>query len=359
MAYKLSLKDLEYYVGRHDEILPKDILDLRYHVLPKSNGSGFVAGYTQPDKRLALLIDEREDKDYLFIGGILLAIKDLKKLKDFINNFKLLFRPELEPRKWFLKGSGAWIQEGNQQEENRSEALTRWILWSKNLKKLTSYYQIHGTTLVKKKFIPKSSKRKKANIERYREAYTKLFETLEQHRYSQIEIITDNLQGSQLKGLNESFEEHKNIDNFNLNKLSVLPKEDYSSENSCALQFVDMLIYSISRFICPSCGNILMDFENFALFHGAENNKKTLNISNDLDLHIAASRYYIIGDMYHILRQKIVKNLLSPNFEGPISSMNLITNLTYRNFGSDVDAGLQRFCWGPKNAKNFDINSYK
>lgn len=364
MTYKLTDKDFEYYRARFDEIRSSQILNLMYHVLPGAGASGFISEYTKPEEDLVLIIDEREDQENLFIGGVLISRADLKELKLFVNKFKKKFRPELNEDSWFLKGSGKCLFENekgkvDERSDSKEEALTRWVLWSKSLTDLKIYYQFHSCTLAKNKYIPRENSTRKKNIERYAVAYENLFDSLEQHKYSKIQIITDNLEGAQRTALEEVSEKYLGRYNNLSEKPLIAPKKDFSTEISLALQFVDMQIYAMSRFIYPSGKNVLMDFENIAQESARGNLENVIKTKGDYEVHLMDAKYHIISDIFHHLKNKFITNLCSPNYEMPISSMVLVTNVIYRNFGYDVSKAVFDFCNIPQREITFDLTIYE
>lgn len=351
MTYKLKFSDFEYYRPRADEIRQSDILPLMFHVLPGSKYSGTIVNYTNDESDLVLLIDEREDPTgFMFIGGILIARDDLEKVKRFMIKFKKKFKPNLKPSGWFLKGSGT--HEG-ETKDSLDHALTRWLLWSKHLGACNFHYQFHSCSLNKNKYHPSSTNKKYRNIEFYKVLYEGLFDSLEQHKFSKIEIVTDNIEGAQLTAFNDVVSSYQTTKIKLLTAKAPIRKGDLSSFESFTLQFVDMQIYAMSRFIYPSGSNVLMDFEKFSYAHSSG---KIFEINDDHAVNIMAAKYYIISDMYHHIRNKIKTNICSPNFNEPISTMALISDKIHRNFGSSIDGAIFDFCHGPKKDVTFDIS---
>lgn len=358
MPYQLTAKDYEYFIPAADQIQQDDILQLMYHVLPGAKGSGSQANYISPHTDLTLYLDERENDEHLFIGGILLESSDSTQIKTSLDLYKNKFRPELLENSWFLKGSGSWLSSDGSHIESSYEALTRWLLWAKHLKTIDTYYQFHSCSLNKARFVGTEKSRRKQNIERYQTVYKALFKTLEQLRFCNITIITDNVEGAQYTGLQNAISEANGKLVSNLNLIPPIPKEDFSSTNSACLQFVDMQIYAMSRFIFPSGNNVLMDFEKFAYEHSQGTIHQTMKKLNVQDQFFMAAKYYIIKDIFHHLRHRIIKNLLSPNYDNPVSSMSIISENEYLNFGSDVDSAIHKFCTMPNSSITFDFTAY-
>ncbi len=357
MPYQLTAKDYEYFIPNANQIQQDDILQLTYHVLPGAKGSGFQVNYINPHTELTLYLDERENDEHLFIGGILLKSSDSIQIKKSLDLYKNKFRPELLADSWFLKGSGAWLNSDGSQVESSYEALTRWMLWAKHLKTIDTYYQFHSCSLNKSRFVGSEKSRQKQNIERYQTVYKTLFKTLEQLRFCNITIITDNVEGAQYIGLKNAISEANGNLVTNLNLVPPIRKEDFSSADSACLQFVDMQIYAMSRFIFPSGNNVLMEFEKFAYEHANGTIQKTLENLSEQERYFMIAKYYVLKDIFQHLRHKIVKRLLSPNYDEPVSSMSIISDNEYLNFGSDVDYAIHRFCNIPNSSITFDFTA--
>lgn len=335
MPYQLTAKDYEFFIPGHDQICQDDILPLSFNVLPGAKGSGMVVNYINPSTKLTLYLDERENNNHLFIGGILLCSHDAIKIKHSIDQYKKNFRPEIDENSWFLKGSGECVYSDGKLQDSQEEALTRWILWAKYLDVVQEYYEFYSCSLNKCKFTGNA-------LERYHIVYKILFTTLERLRFCDITVVTDNLDtnGAQYKGLQKAILEASGSLVAKLNLVSPIPKQDFSSIHSGCLQFVDMQIYAMSRFIFPSGNNILMDFEKYlyALSNG------TIGTLDKDSVYYMSAKYQILKKIFHHLRHRIVKNLLSANYDQPLSSMSIISTQKCLNFGSNVDRAIHRFC---------------
>ncbi|AVT49761.1 hypothetical protein [Shewanella baltica] len=345
MVYKLTEEDLAVFMPDPNHVTMDQVYSLVHHILPNSgNYAGFCASYTQPDDEYILYLDERENDKYLYIGGCLVNRVSSPTLVQPFLNFKNYYRPELNPKDWYMKGSGEWLIKGSKFAESKDEAFTKWILWTKFLKILKTPYAFHSITIDKIKFSHKEKSNKNKNIELYREAYLALLKTLEIQRYSKISIVTDNIEGAQFKGYLEAVEQSDSILENKIIGKSPVSKSDFFSEHSCWLQFVDMQIYALSRFIYPSGHNVLMNFEKYAYDLGINNWKAPETHEDLLELKVKESSYFILKDLYHHLRLRSKKNIHSPNYQSPISTMVLITNKEYLNFAEDVDKAIHEFC---------------
>ncbi|MDK2849304.1 MAG: hypothetical protein PWP34_2657 [Desulfuromonadales bacterium] len=356
MPYSLSLEDLSYYIPRHDEIRPQDILWLGREVFPGAQASGFVSRFTPNDKCLTLFIDERFAKDFTFIGGVLVLDDCISPIKDFVAQVKSEYRPELRPSEWMIKGSGQWLHDGVEKKETKIEALTRWLLWSRALASRNLSYDFHSATLLSKKYSFKKNKKRAKNIEKFEVIFDALFGTLKAHKQAKIRIVTDNMQGAQLTAFNNSIDKAVQGKSINITDVTILEKEEYDSVDSNLMQFVDMQIYALSRFIMPSNNNILMDFEDFAIEHSEGTIHEAAKRKGNLSIHILAAKYHLLGELFHSLRHTIRKNQYHQGISEPESSCCLLSDRAIKNFGQHIDQSIHSFCSNPTHAKFMDLS---
>ena len=358
MPYKLQLSDFEYEIK---ENINNQMISLAAYVFPGSNWSGYITDYTRSEEKLYLFIDERDlnNGKAFFLGGVLLSQMEITQISNFIINFKKLFRPETNPEDWFIKGSGIWLDNQDiSHYETEEEALTRWILWAKEIIKLRASYTIHSSTTLREKIQYTHRKRKKKKSEYYKITFESLLDTLMQHQYANITIVTDNIEGGQKKAFDEVLENYTG--KINVEELLIIKKENFNSEFSNILQFVDMQIYAISRFIMPTdSGNILMGFEEFAREHSNKTIKDTMREKGNFYIHMMAAKNHIIAQLYHHLRHRISTGLHMLEFNDlESSSMVLNAKNTYIDFGSDVDKSIWHFITNVGSSKNFNIDKY-
>ncbi len=356
MAYKLTTEDFNFFIPPADRIQQNDILDLRYHLLPGAQGSGDLTHYFHPDTELVLYLDERENDQHFFIGGVLVA-KD-ESILSRLDNYKSIFRPELLPRTWFLKGSGSWLLNNEVQEESEDEALTRWILWAKLLKSFDIHYRFHSCSVNKQKIVYQAKSRKKKNVERYQRAYETLFRTLEQQKHCKIKVVSDNVEGAQLTGLQNAVETSNTYLEHKIELQSPIPKEDCHSNESGWLQFVDMQIYALSRFISPSGENVLMDFEKFAYSHAMKTIQQDLANRTPTEQRFFVAKYYILREIFHHLRHHFDTNILSRNYREPLSTMALVSEYSHLNFAFLIDQAIFNFCNTPNSNITFEFSAH-
>lgn len=353
MTYKLKLEDLSYYIPRHDEIRPQQVLWLANEVYPSSNVSGFLTSSIAKNREVTLYIDERFIGSMTFIGGVLVDNSCVPAIADFVKHVKSEFRPELEPAEWLIKGSGDWIQGSKQHKESKMEAITRWILWSRALEKHKLSFDFHSATVLNKKYDFKSKNKRDKNIEKFEVLFDSIFTSLKAYHDAKIRVVTDNVEGAQKLAFDRSIEKaksHMKIDG------QILKKDDYASLDSCLMQFVDMNIYPMSRFLMPQNNNILMDFENFAFEHVNGTIHRTLQEKGNLYVHYLAAKYKILSELFHVLRHSIRKNQYFPGSQEAESTCHLLSDRVHLNFGALVDQEIHRFCNNPQSAKLMDLS---
>ena len=353
MMYQLKLEDLNYYIPRHDEIRQQDILWLAPEVHAGANASGLLASATIQSEELTLYIDERFIKDMTFVGGFLVRDIDAPKIAEFVNQIKHEFRPSLDTSEWLIKGSGDWIHGKEVKKESKMEALTRWILWSRSFEKANLNFNFHSATVLNKKYKFKSNNKRDKNIEKFEVLFDSIFTSLKAHSKAKLRVVTDNVDGAQKTAFLNSIATAKQYMNISGD---ILPKDDFNSLDSCLMQFVDMNIYPLSRFMMPQNNNILMDFENFALEHVNGSIHKTFEEKGNLYTHYLAAKYHILKELFHVLRHSIRKNQYFHGCNEPQSSCHLLSDKIHLNFGSIVDSAIHSFCSNPKGAKLMNLS---
>jgi hypothetical protein len=353
MVYQLKLEDLNYYIPRHDEIRQQDILWLAPEVHVGANASGFIASNAIENEELTLYIDERFIKSMTFVGGFLVRDIDAPKIAKFVNQIKREFRPSLGIDEWLIKGSGEWVHGEENKKESKMEALTRWILWSRSIEKANLNFNFHSATVLNKKYKFKSNNKRDKNIEKFEVLFDSIFTSLKAHNKAKLRVVTDNIDGAQKTAFLNSIATAQLYMDISG---EILPKEDFNSLDSNLMQFVDMNIYPLSRFMMPQNNNILMDFEDFALEHVNGSIHKTLEEKGNLYTHYLAAKYHILKELFHILRHSIKKNQYFNGYSEPQSSCHLLSDKTHLNFGSIVDSAIYSFCSTPKGAKLMELS---
>ncbi|WP_446611033.1 hypothetical protein [Vibrio jasicida] len=348
--YQLRLDDLKYYIPRHDEIRLQDVLWLAGEVHPGSGASGLLTSTINTD--VTLYIDERFIKSMTFVGGVLVQDTKASAIAAFVKNVKREFRPSFETDEWLIKGSGEWIHGEIEKKETKMEALTRWILWSRGIEKAKLNFDFHSATILNKKYLFKSKNKRERNVEKFEVVFDSLFSSLKAYKGCNIRVVTDNIEGAQRAAFYNSIEKAKQ--NYNI-AASILVKDDFDSVDSCLMQFVDMNIYPMSRFLMPQNNNILMDFENFALEHVEGTIHKTLEQKGNLYTHFIAAKYKILSELFHVLRHSIRKNQYFQGSKLPESSCHLLSDKVFLNFGANVDAAIHSFCTNPNTAELMDL----
>lgn len=119
---------------------------------------------------------------------------------------------------------------------------------------------------------------------------------------------------------------------------------DYDSEESLIMQFVDMQIFALTKFLAPTISaldgseNILVNFENYAYQLKAN----TLPTDTQKLLEIVKFNGKI-NPLFHHLRHRILKINYDKNGE-LITSLSLTSDRTYQDFGSEADDMMFNFC---------------
>lgn len=249
-----------------------------------------------------------------------------------------------------IKGSGEWVKDNEKQKETNFEPLTRWLLWTKALKSINPSYSFHSATLIPKKYPFNSSNKRAKNIEKYEAAFDAIFESLKAHKNANISIIIDNVSGSEQKAFYNAIEKARS--EYNISNVTIVEKDDFGGLESSILQFVDMQIYALSRFILPTgSGNILVDFEKYPLEYLTDSYSNSSIEKRDCYMQMASAKFHLIKYLYHNLRFSIKKKLSFENTDDLYSSCCLLTRETNRNYGQNIDELIHSFCTNPQQAK--------
>jgi hypothetical protein len=308
----------------------------------------------------SIFLDERSDWRntpgitlFYFLGGVSLPTDQVATMAQWVRMFKKALRPDLDPNLWYLKGSGAWRQEGVAQElsETRPEAFRRWECWSEHIQQLSVNYAIHATLALPAKIfsdleIKPTAQQQEAVL---KESMQAVLQSLLLHNLTAVRIWIDYVEGLQREGLRYGVQTLQQIaEEHNLpvvvESVEIVPKTDLASDESHILQFVDMHIYALSRFILPSGDKpfVLADFERLPYAYLKGELAEFLAGTREKDPEHLAQRYWKIGALYHHLRHRIIKNFFWSRTLA--SSIVLLGRDVHYNFGRDVDMAIWQFC---------------
>lgn len=318
---------------------------------------------------LTVYVDEKmnNNEGWFFILGVILDDDNLKQISDFVRRFKKELFPNKNEDEWYLKGSGEHI---GVDRDDKVQAFRRWVLWSRMIVDIKTPFNIHGAITLNEKLknrLNNQSILKDANARIQATALSALLLSINIHQVDQLRLVTDNVDGKQLVAY-QSAVQHINAATteaaikYNIHSPVIVSKDEMNTERAQILQFVDMLVYSMTRFILPTKDHyILADFEKLPYLYSNNEISKIVADYSEESLKAMFDKYATIGSMYHYLRGKIIKNVWLNSI--PYSSIFLLGEKTHHNFGKDVDNAIWSFCntmWPEMNSHSMliDFNNY-
>lgn len=301
-----------------------------------------------------LYLDERGglDQPYYFFGGITLAPESVAGIAAFVRRLKRSIRSDIEADEWYLKGSGKHLVRGVEQADDREAAFRRWNIVAEMMPALDVPWTLHAATVLTDKFREHPDVRSLARADQR----TRLYEVgagtaltaLSVHGPNDWNVYIDNVEGAQHAAFDLGVEAARLLHRreglpAKVVRAVVVPKDDYASETAQILQFVDTVIYAVSRFILPegTAASILANFEVWPYLVTGRNGAPTGTPARE-PTEDEVARYFKVSRLYHYLRAKVVKNLLSR--DGCFSSMVLVGTKPHFNFAHDFDNAVWKFC---------------
>lgn len=249
--------------------------------------------------------DKKNKKNIFLIAGITVDEENRKKIINFMKVAKKIISTKLkikskwglEENEWELKGNSESIKKISikkiKQRYNKyySKQFNRkkWIIWSELLRKFDYKCTVYGTFVDNEKFIKDdlNSKEEEQLIisSAYLNTLQKFFiqnlfkedwiDTVTENSIvkstsirktfmTNTDIYFDAIEGGQKKTIYDThnkIREHYSI--FKLRDLKLIESNDYSTDDSLIMQFVDMQIYVLHRFYMRRYGNFMFGFEEF------------------------------------------------------------------------------------------------
>lgn len=335
------------------------------------------------DNKKSIYLDERGDRKpdadpsargylgYFFIGGVEIFDKDKDTIISFVRKFKSELYPSRESVEWELKGASnpKFVSDASlTDDENRirhiDAAKKKWAMWSKALQNEHLPYKIYGSFLKLedfKKRYPDSGEKDVIKAAFIDVAYKFVnFGCVQRHldreQNMQFTLLPcrfyfDNVANLQEKAVLEAFEKYPDhyphiADSFCVDdRLNFITNADYSADDELIMQFVDMQIYAMTRFLSPARGqdgnesNILINFEEYVrvLPQLKDQSLKltTEELKNMVELH------YNIVPIFHDIQNRFHRYGWKDGRQA--TSLSLIADETYEDFGLEAHVLMQKF----------------
>ncbi|MEZ9679868.1 DUF3800 domain-containing protein [Vibrio splendidus] len=331
------------------------------------------------DLAKSIYLDERGDRnpnvtstlDYFFIGGVEVFNRDKKRIIDFVRSFKIELYPDRDPDGWELKGASNPSFFKNKElsnEDNRkldkAAAENKWSRWSKALRTNRLEYKLYGSFVklsdFKEKF-PECTEKDVIKSAFVNVAYKFVNfgcvqRDLDENRLWDYIIYPstfyfDNVTNLQEKSVLEAFKEYPEhyphiANGFCVgNNLNFITNENYNDDDEIMMQFVDMQIYALSRFLSPSRGkaqnsaNILINFEEY-VYKLPQIKDQTLKL-DDNELRRISELHYNVVPIFHDIQNRFHRYGWKDG--RPATSLALIADDTYEDFGFEAHVIMQKF----------------
>lgn len=326
--------------------------------------------YLNSGENLLLFIDEKDQyhptkydnnniyKELFVLLGIVIKESDFPILYEQFNQFKKRVRPGIDPNAWEIKGARGFLNEKNKWCE-KEEMIKIWIYFSELLDNLNINFSIHGVFTNKK-----SITEKKSGIDWEKEGIHSIlrinlgfllenvltlrliasnlhYDSLSiDNKLNSLNVYYDEMKSKEIEDeLNNTFQYVINLNdhirkivkqtNVNL-EFSQLGYEK-NNNYSVGIQFVDMIIYAIFKFIS---GQDLVDLSK--------------NTEDKL-------KYY--NKIINSIRHKFIKNVLLPRNStiSEISSCIKIGRTIDYTFAKELEEEIVKFSWNETNLKKMII----
>lgn len=322
------------------------------------------------DKAKSLYLDERGERkprmgaspDFFFIGGIEINDSQKSAVADFVRSFKKRLHPGQDHTQWELKGaSNPEFDHGE-----LSSAQQKWSEWSAYQNELPFEYKVYGTFVKLSEFskVNQDAEEKDVIKAAFLEV-AKLFvnsgciqrhfniKTGEEFELFPSNLIFDNIDNIQRESIEEAFSEHSSefkflSERFSIGKnLKIITNNNYDETDELIMQFVDMQIYALTKFLYPirtlknEKGNILVNFEKYPyIMPKLQSGEVKLSTQELKDI---SEFFHSITNLFHSIRHRFHRFGFNENQE-QVTSLSLIADRSYVDFGLEVHSTMADFC---------------
>lgn len=322
------------------------------------------------DRAKSLYLDERGERkpvigaypDFFFIGGIEINDSQKEVVADFVRTFKKQLHPEKDGATWELKGAS------NPPFDNGklASAKQKWSAWSSYQNELSFDYKVYGSFVKLSDFASNNPEAEEKDV--IKTAFldvAKVFVNcgcIESHVNESGErelellpsnFIFDNVDNLQEEAITEAFSEHSSefqylSKQFAIGKsLKIISNDNYDDVDELVMQFVDMQIYALTKFLYPirsagnDKGNILVNFEKYPyLLPQLQAGEVKLEMDQLKDI---SEFFHSITNLFHNIRHRFHR--FGWNDDGEqVTSLSLISDKTYVEFGLEAHSLMADFC---------------
>lgn len=287
----------------------------------------------KPLENLYAFVDEKtEHKTNSFVLlGITTNDSGLVSIANMMRKFKKQLIPSLHPDSWYLKADGKYL--GANVESDLSEAIARWTLFSQLLDQTRKHFSIHVSY--------KKNKQKfneKLIQQNYHQLSSSLIDSVNLlNKANPLTLYIDNIeQPKRLQKLTDSLKFYSHSSSY-----KNVPKGECDTLVAQALQFVDMLIYVVSRFIFPLKNklSVLVGFEEYAMCYGFHllHSKKYEVTQQQVIAHT------VLGNLLQQIRYSILHNIYDHQTNKVVGSVRCRENNQSSDKSSQLIASMMNF----------------
>lgn len=331
----------------------------------------------------------RKEEHYYFVGGIEILDDEKKELINFVRSFKTELIDKIKVENgiqednyidnWELKAKENPSFIKTESGQALRFAQLKWKLWSKKLDKINLNYKFYGTFVEEDSYRKDKREYNKKDMmsiaiqdvisKFYAMSCVKKFpkdrlldEKYEYEFYPSL-VVFDNVDNEQEEALEdaknrleEKFGYLKTYFGIGRN-LSQVKNINFDEEDELLMQFVDMQIFALTRFIVPQNDNILVNLERFQKMQATK-----IFPEDKMEIVEADKDFSSMSLIYHHLRFKMKRFGWNPNMEQE-TSLGLIGDKRYTDFELEFHGTTADFfnIFKEPNGKGFKLlrDSYK
>ncbi|MGK0270722.1 MAG: hypothetical protein ACI88H_001370 [Cocleimonas sp.] len=322
------------------------------------------------ERAKSLYLDERGERkpvteaspDFFFIGGVEIYNSQKEDVANFVRGFKSRLHPGEDGSTWELKGAKNPPFDNGGLESARN----KWSEWSSYQSEISFDYNVYGSFVKLSDFIKNNPEATEKDV--IKTAFLEVAKTfvnygcIESHTHQNGEkelellpsnFIFDNVDNMQEEAINEAFSEHSSefkhlSERFAIGKnLKIIKNENYDDNDELIMQFVDMQIYALTKFLYPikskknEQGNMLVNFETYPyLLPKLQAGTVKLEIA---ELKEISEFFHSITNIFHNIRCRFHR--FGWNEEGEqVTSLSIISDKIYVEFGLEAHSLMTNFC---------------
>jgi len=315
------------------------------------------------DERGSRVPEGNKHQDFFFIGGVDIYDNQKELVADFVRQFKNELYPKEDNSLWELKGAG----NPRFDKGGIKSAQAKWAAWTKHLESTKFEYNLYGTFIKLSLF--KESNPEATELDIIKKAFLSVTESFlncgairkisPQDEESTFEILPstfvfDNVDNLQEAAINEAFEEYSTnnkdlAERFALGKnLKILSSDNYDDTDELIMQFVDMQIFALTKFLYPirkenedPKGKMFINFEEYP-YKLSKLQSGELSASTE-ELKEMSEFFSAISPLFHHLRNKFVRCGWDDTGE-QCTSLSLIADRVYPELGIEAHGLMADFC---------------